>query len=101
MSQLPTYQRFSKTADSDLVFTVVLQSKWFEFADVFVYNEDAYVGDVNGQDISITANDIYILPEPVDISELFFKNKNAGQNTTIIIAGVEMSERRLRELGLR
>lgn len=96
----PLYQRLTKTATNDLPFKIVTASKWFEFLDVFVYTNNAYVGDLNGQDLLIPANAVYTITAPVDAYDLVFKNAAAGSNTVIVIAGTELSERRSNVLGL-
>lgn len=100
MPQNPLYQRLTKTATDDLTFQIVTISKWFEYLDIFAYTNNAYVGDLNGQDVLVAANAVYTIPYPVDAKDLFFKNVAAGSNTTVVIAGTEISERRKSVLGL-
>jgi hypothetical protein len=100
MPQNPLYQRLTKTATSDLSFKITTSDKWFEFLDIFVYTNNAYVGDINGQDVLVAANAVYTITAPVNALDLVFKNAVAGSNTVIVIAGTEMSERRAQVLGL-
>ncbi|MBE3113070.1 MAG: hypothetical protein IMZ49_00425 [Actinobacteria bacterium] len=100
MPQNPLYQRLTKTAADDLPFKIVTGSKWFEFLDIFVYTNNAYVGDLNGQDVLVAANAVYTITAPVDALDLVFKNAAAGSNTVVVIAGTELSERRAQVLGL-
>ena len=98
--QYPLYQRFSKTATDDLVFQIVLADKWFEFLDIFIYTNNAYVGDFNGQDVLVAAGAVYTITAPCNLKDFYFKNVGAGSNTTVVVAGVELAEGRKRVLGL-
>jgi len=100
MSFLPLLYRSSTTATADAAFKLVNDDKWFESIDVFVYDNNAYMGDVGTQDILIQANDIYYLLHPVNLNDFFFRNVGAGANTRVVVAGVLLSDRRKRELGI-
>jgi hypothetical protein len=100
MPQFPIYSVLSKTATDDNVFQVTTLDIWMKEADIFVYTNDADCGTVSNQDIWINANDIYTPKGIINVGELYFKNHTGGSNTTVVIAGVRMSDDELRKAGL-
>lgn len=100
MPTLPILYRSSTTATADLPFKLVHGDTWFESLDVFVYDNNAYMGDIRDQDVLIQANDIYYLLHPVNLNDFFFKNVTAGQNIRIVVAGILLSDLRKKQLGI-
>jgi hypothetical protein len=96
----PRFFHASVTATNDNSFQVVSIDKWFEFLDVFVFDQNAYMGDVFNQDVTIVANDIYYFPTPVNGKEVYFKNIGAGLNARVVFVGVELSDARKKVLGI-
>ena len=83
----PTILKYTHTALDDLPFIITPHDQWLEYVDIFVYDQNAYFGDIGSQDIGILANDSYYIPHPVNLKDLFFKNIGAGLNTRIILVG--------------
>lgn len=100
MSSIPILYRGSTTAVSDIAFKVVKKDTWFESFDIFIYDHNAYMGDLRDQDVVIYANDIYYLLHPVNLNNFFFKNVSAGDNTRIVVTGILLTDKRKRELGI-
>ena len=98
--QNPVYVVINTTATDDNVFQVTTLDLWFKELDVFVYDNDCYMGDIGGQDVTIYTNDVYTIKGYVNAGELFFKNLTAGSDTQITIAGVQISDKEKREAGL-
>lgn len=100
MTSISTLYRSSTTAAADAAFKLVPGDTWFESIDVFIYDNDAYMGDLRAQDVLIHANDIYYLLHPVNLNNFFFRNVNAGQNIRIVVAGILLSDLRKKQLGI-
>ena len=88
------------TAAADTAFQVVDRKKWYNFADIFVFDNPAYVGDVSGQDVLVNAGDVYTILTPVNVYDFFFKNVNAGANTRVVVAGTPMTQKQADAAGL-
>lgn len=100
MSSIPILYRSSTTAAADTDFKIVTKDKWFESIDIFIYDNDAYLGDIRDQDVLIQANDIYYLLHPVNLNDYHFRNVNAGQNIRIVVAGILLTDLRKQQLGI-
>lgn len=100
MSSIPILYRSSTTATTDTPFKVVNQDTWFESVDIFIYDYNAYIGEIRDQDVIVYANDIYYLLHPVNLNNFFFKNVSAGDNIRIVVLGVLLTDQRKRELGI-
>lgn len=96
--ELPRFQRFSKTATSDVVFRLSDVDKWVAYSDIFIYDQNAYLGDINAQDIVIIKDDIYEIPYPHNLTDIFIKNYGAGLNTRVVVAYLELSETQFNRL---
>ena len=85
----PSILFFRHTAADDAAHMISIgePDQWLEFADIFVYDENALFGGVDAQDVSILAGDSYNIPHPVNISDLFFRNAGAGANTRVVVVG--------------
>lgn len=92
MPLLRSYERKTVTATSDAPFQLCFKDSWYNFADIFVFDNSAYVGDVSGQDILINVGDIYTILTPVNIHDFFFKNVTPGSNARVLIAGTPMTK---------
>jgi len=66
--------------------------------DIFCYDNPCYLGDGTGQDILLLTDDIYEIPYPVNLSDLFAKNYTSGSNTRLVLAGLELSENQFKRL---
>lgn len=100
MSSIPILYRSSTTAAADTTFKVVGGDTWFESLDIFIYDNDAYMGDIRDQDILIQANDIYYLLHPVNLNDFYFRNVGAAANIRVVVAGILLSDTRKRQLGI-
>jgi hypothetical protein len=88
----PTYQVFTQTATDDNAFNLVSIDIWVLEVDIQIKTNNAYIGDSNNQTFEVLANDVYTIKGPINIREIYVKNKTAGQNTNVTIAGVSLSE---------
>ena len=100
MSSIPILYRSSHTAATDAAFKVVPSDTWFESIDIFIYDNNAYMGDIRDQDVLIQANDIYYLLHPVNLNNFFFKNAGAAANIRVVVVGVLLTDIRKRQLGI-
>jgi len=100
MPQNPLYQVFSYTAAADTPFALTALNIYMKEIDIFVYTNDAYIGDKTDQALSVSAGDVYTIKGPINISDIFIKNKAAGQNTAVSLAGVTLSYNELKEAGI-
>jgi len=83
----------SWTATDDLLFSV--EEPGAEGSEVILtsinihcYNADAYYGNEILQNGIIRANAVVWFDGAIRVSDLHFKNLNAGSNTTIVITGI-------------
>jgi len=95
-----SFKRITKTATDDNPFPVVTIDLWYNEVDIFIFTNDAYVGDVTDQDLDISAGDVFTIDSPVNLKELIFKNKTAGFNTKIVLVGVPMTEVQIKKEGI-
>lgn len=100
MPLIPILYRSSTTAPDDNPFKLVKKDTWFESIDLFIYDHDAYLGDLRDQDVRIYANDIYYLLHPMNLNDYYFKNVSAGDNTRLVVAGILLSDIRKKQLGI-
>lgn len=96
----PKFLMLQKTAAADTAFKLVATDLWLEYADIFVTTNSAYMGDFNDQTAAIYANDVYTIPFPVNIDNLFFKNYTAGSNSVITIVGTTLTRKKAEEYGI-
>jgi len=100
MPLIPILYTSSTTATDDIAFKLTPKDTWFESLDVFVYDDDALMGDTAVQNIVIGAGDLYYLLHPVNLNDYFFRNATAGLNTRVVVAGILLSDVRKRQLGI-
>lgn len=100
MSSIPILYRSSTTAIADTAFKVVPDDTWFESIDMFILDNNAFMGDLRDQDVPIYANDIYYLLHPVNLNDFYFKNAGAAANTRVVVVGVLLTDLRKKELGI-
>ena len=88
----PSWVLLTKTAGDDNAFRLAEDSVLLIPCDIFVTSNDAYMGDAKNQGAEIFAGDIYsaAVTTPVDVSQLWFKNRVAGSNTVVTITGVSI-----------
>lgn len=62
----------------------------FTELDIQILDNDAYMGDVNGQSFELTAGDIvsYRNAKGISIKQFFFKNQGAGNNIKVVVNGI-------------
>jgi len=101
MPFLRSFEQLTYTAIADTLFSLTLTDKWYNYCDIFVTGASAYLGDVTAQTALITLSDIYTIPTPVNIKDLFFKNAGAGVNTTITIIGTLMTQKQVDDSGIQ
>jgi len=58
------------------------------------------LGDNNAQNVDLAANDVYNIPYPINLSNLFFKNKVAAANTAVVIIGTTLTDVRKKIYGI-
>lgn len=100
MPRYPIYQVYSATATSDAQFNLTTIDVWMKEVDIFVYTNDADVGSLDNQELTIQANDVYTIRGAINIREIYFKNTNAGNNTVVALAGVVLSDDERHALGI-
>lgn len=100
MPLIPILYTSSTTAAADAAFKVTNGPTWFESIDIFIYDNDVFMGDIGVQEILIGSGDLYYLLHPVNLDNYFFKNAVAGANTRIVVAGILLSDQRKRQLGI-
>jgi hypothetical protein len=96
---LPSYIEISKTATDDLKFQLCTADMWFREINIVATVKDAYYGDLNGQSSELTVGAVLTFQD-MNLLDLFFKNKTAGQNTTIVASGVLMERKRRISMGV-
>lgn len=96
----PIYQVFTATAASDAQFNLTTIDIWMLEVDIFVYTNDADIGNIDNQELTVFANDVYTIKGPVNIREIFFKNNAAGSNTVIALGGVSLSDYQKKQYGI-
>lgn len=62
----------------------------FQELDIQILTNDAYYGDKNIQEFEVSAGDIISFRSStgVDLTQIFFKNQNAGLNCKIVAVGL-------------
>jgi hypothetical protein len=90
----------TKTAAADTPFKLIGNDLWLEYADVFVTTNSAYIGNITDQNCAIYANDIYTIPYPVNVFDLYFKNLTGGSNAVVTIIGTTLTRKKAAEYGL-
>jgi len=100
MDNPPMFIMLTKTATADTAFKLAVTDLWLEYADIFVTTNDAYIGNSTDQNAAIYANDIYTIPNPVNIFDLFFKNYTAGSNAVVTIIGTTLTRKKAAEYGI-
>lgn len=56
--------------------------------DIQIQDENVYYGDKANQNMELSAGDIVSYQTPVHIEDLYFKNRTAGSNATIVVVGI-------------
>lgn len=87
------------TATTDLKFHLVDVDLWVSEANIHVVTNDAFYGDFNIQEATITTLQAGFFKD-FNLRDLFFRNAGAAANTTILIVGIRMLPARMEELGL-
>jgi len=88
LPQLTVYSK-AYTATSDLPFQVDVDTRNMVSAvNIHCYNQDCYYGNVGMQEGIIRANAVVWFDGKIKVSDLWFKNLTAGQNTTVVITGI-------------
>ena len=96
----PLYTVVTATAADDNAFNLTTLDIWMEEADVFIYDQDCYIGNQTDQILVFGADEVYTIKGPLNIREIYVKNYNAGQNTRIAIAGTRLSDQQMIARGL-
>lgn len=74
----------TKTATDDNLFQITDHNIPYKEINVHIYDHDAYYGNGTINDAIASANSVLSFTDG-DIHDLFFKNRNAGNNTRIVI----------------
>jgi hypothetical protein len=96
----PIYTVLTETATDDTPFQVTTIGLWFKELDVFCYANDVNCGTVSGMNVWILANDVYTIKGVVNAADLYFQNHTAGSNAQVVIAGTQLSDQEILDLGL-
>jgi hypothetical protein len=91
---------FSATASADTQFNLTSIDVWMKEVDIFIYTNDADVGNIDNQSLYVAANDVYTIKGIVNIREIYFKNHTAGNNTSVAVAGVTLSDFEKKQAGI-
>jgi len=84
-----TFYSKTFTAIDDTIFHLDDDGNTFLVGcNIHCYTQDAYYGNLTVQGALIAANAVVWFDKRVRVSDIWFKNKTAGQNTTITITGV-------------
>jgi hypothetical protein len=97
---IPSFIYLSSTASADTTFKLAITDLWLSFADIFIITNSAYMGTRQDQTTPIYAGDVYSIIVPVNVNDLFFKNLTSGSNTTVIITGVTLTQKKADEYGI-
>ena len=87
------------TATDDLKFRLVSGTLWVSSANIHVETHPAKYGNAEKQDAVITIVDVSFFDD-FNLADMYFKNAGAGNDTTIRIVGILMTEARMKELGV-
>jgi len=98
--ETPQLVQINKTATSDAVFKLCTENLWFKYLDIFVYTNNAYIGDIADQQALILANDIYYTLFPANLYDFYFKNGTSGSNTKIVAMGILLSNNEKKAMGI-
>lgn len=62
----------------------------FQELDIQILDNDAYYGDKNVQEFEVSAGDIisFRSSSGINLTDIFFKNQGAGNNTKIVAVGL-------------
>ncbi|PNX45504.1 MAG: hypothetical protein BV457_09460 [Thermoplasmata archaeon M9B1D] len=92
MTQGATFIAISHTNSSDNAESVspTQTPLIFQELDIQILTNDAYYGDKNIQEFELSAGDIVSFRSSagVNLTDIFFKNQNAGNNTKIVAVGL-------------
>jgi hypothetical protein len=101
MNKLRSFEEWTATATDDNLFQVAPGPDiWLEFADIWVYDASCYFGTNSCTVADVIAGDVYTIPLPVNLADLYFKNYTAGSNTRIVITGTPLTQKRADFYGL-
>lgn len=85
-----SFYLFYHTATADTKFRLVSESVILRDVMVNIQDNDCLFGDTNNQLFNLNLGDVFTFDNPVDISDIFFKNATAGNNTKIVLTGVKI-----------
>ena len=98
--RLRSIEELTATAVNNLLFQVVTTDLWLEFADIWVKDNPCYFGTNACQVADCLTEDVYTIPYPVNVADLYFKNYTAGSNTRIVLIGTPLTQKRAEYYGL-
>lgn len=101
ISLIKSWLTIKHTTTVDTAFNVISIDKWFNGVDIFVFTNDALFGDISDQEIILGVGETYSILFPVNLRELTFKNRVAGSNAKIVLAGVPMTNEQMKMQGVR
>lgn len=85
------FRQIVKTWTTDNAEILTNEPMVFTSMDIQILTNDAYFGDVNGQEFELSAGDIVSYRneiQGIDITQFFFKNQGAGNNIKVVVNGV-------------
>jgi hypothetical protein len=89
----------TKTATSDGIFHFVEKDVWIREGNFVIITNPAYQGSFAVQPIPFSVNSSFSFQD-FNLKDIFFKNQNAGSNTTIVFSGILMTRARKIEFGV-
>ena len=84
----------------DLKFNLNNAPMWFASINIVALTHPACYGDRVDQDSPIFVNDVVYYDAPTDLSQIFFKNYNAGDDCLIVASGVLLLKSEMKRLGI-
>ena len=99
--RIRSIEELSATATSDALFQLTGGvDLWLEFADIWVKDNPVYFGTNAQNTADCLVEDLYTIPYPVNVADLFFRNYTPGSNTRIILIGTPLTQKRADFYGL-
>ena len=78
MAFVQSFIRLSHTATADTKFRLSSADMWFKEVNFECTSNDAYYGDLQDQDLILYSDDVLPYQGPINLAEVFFKNKTAN-----------------------
>jgi hypothetical protein len=102
---MASFYSWRATATSDSAFNIDVDL-WLKYADCLFLTNDGFICNSDGQQISgMTHSDntntfIFEIPYPVNIKDIFAKNRTAGYNATLVVIGCPLTRKEMLAMGV-